>query len=345
MVKVEKHGILLAKTELLFESEGVLNPAVIKEGNSVHIFYRALHAGNHSTIGYCRLEGPLTVAERNEEPILAPMFYYDSQGVEDARIVKIDGLYYMTFTAYDGRNALGVLATSTDLKEWTRHGIIVPQITYEKFNELAQINSYLAEKYEYFYLRHNPRNKTEKSMLLWDKNVMFFPRKVNGQFVFIHRILPEIQIVKVESLDQLTPEFWHDYLLNIQQHIVLSPKHAHEISYIGGGCPPIETEEGWVMIYHGVHDVDGGHIYTACAALLDLENPNIELSRLPYALFVPDVKWEMKGIVNNVVFPSGAALFDDTLYIYYGAADKLIGCASLSLKELVAELVRYKNSK
>ncbi len=342
MVKVHKHGILLEKTSLLFESEGVLNPAVIKEGNSVHLFYRALHAGNHSTIGYCRLEGPLDIVERSEKPILTPMFYYDSQGVEDARIVKIDGVYFLTFTAYDGRNALGVLATSTDLKKWIRHGIIVPQITYEKFNELALVNSYLAEKYEYFYLRHNPRNKTEKSMLLWDKNVMFFPRKINGQFVFLHRILPEIQIVKVNELHELTPEYWHQYFLNIQQHILLSPKYDHEISYIGGGCPPIETEAGWVMIYHGVHDVDGGHIYTACAALLDLDNPAIELSRLPYALFVPDVDWELVGIVNNVVFPSGTALFDDTLYIYYGAADKLIGCASLSLKELVTELVHYK---
>ncbi len=182
-------------------------------------------------------------------------------------------------------------------------------------------------------------------MLLWDKNVVFFPRKVNDQYCFFHRILPEIQLVKVNNLEDLTKEYWHDYFLTIDKHVVLSPKYGHEISYIGGGCPPIETEAGWVVIYHGVHDVKGGHVYTACAALLDLDNPSIELSRLPYALFVPDIDWELVGVVNNVVFPSGTALFGDTLYVYYGAADKLIGTASMSLKELVAELVHYKKFK
>lgn len=82
-----------------------------------------------------------------------------------------------------------------------------------------------------------------------------------------------------------------------------------------------------------------GYVYSACAALMDLENPHIELARLPYALFTPEHEWELKGEVNNVVFPTGTALFDDTLYIYYGAADQRIACASVSLKELVNELV------
>lgn len=343
MVSVKKEGILLAKTDLPFESEGVLNPGVVQEGNNVHIFYRALHKGNHSTIGYCRLDGPLTVAERFTEPVIAPEFEFDSQGVEDARVVKIDDTYYITYTSYNGRNALGTLATSTDLKKWENKRIIVPQITYEEFNWIAQFNKYITERYQYFYLRHNPESKLEKSMLLWDKNVVFFPRKVNGQFCFFHRILPEMQLVRVNSLEELTKEYWHDYFLTIDKHVVLAPKYEHEISYIGSGAPPIETDEGWVVIYHGVHDVDGGHVYTACAALLDLDNPMIELSRLPYALFVPDQDWEMVGVVNNVVFPSGTALFGDTLYVYYGAADKLIGTASMSLKELTAELVHYKS--
>ena len=88
-----------------------------------------------------------------------------------------------------------------------------------------------------------------------------------------------------------------------------------------------------------MHDTPKGYVYSACAALLDLENPNKEIARLPYALFKPEMEWELKGEVNNVVFPTGAALFDDTLYIYYGAADKRIACASLSLKELINELV------
>jgi predicted GH43/DUF377 family glycosyl hydrolase len=121
--------------------------------------------------------------------------------------------------------------------------------------------------------------------------------------------------------------------------IVLSPKYDHEINYIGGGCPPIETAHGWLMIYHGVHDTIKGYVYSACAALLDLNDPRKELARLPYPLFVPEKEWELKGEVNNVCFPTGAVVFDDRLYVYYGAADERIATASMSVKALLAELL------
>jgi beta-1,2-mannobiose phosphorylase / 1,2-beta-oligomannan phosphorylase len=72
---------------------------------------------------------------------------------------------------------------------------------------------------------------------------------------------------------------------------------------------------------------------------VDLENPHIEIARLPYPLFKPELEWELKGEVNNVCFPTGTALFDDTLYIYYGAADERIACASVSLTALLSELL------
>jgi predicted GH43/DUF377 family glycosyl hydrolase len=342
MVNVKKHGVILTKTDLPFESDGVLNPAVYQDGNEIHIFYRALEAGNHSTIGYCKLDGPLTLAERSEKPALSPLLDYESQGVEDARLVKIHETYYLSYTAYNGHNALGVLATSKDLKKWKRRGIIVPQITYNEFGILALTNPYLAEKYVRFYVSKN--SDKDKFTLLWDKNVVFFPRKINNKYCFFHRILPEMQLVMTETFAELTKEYWHNYFLHIEDYVALAPKYEHEISYIGGGAPPIETEEGWLVIYHGVHDVNHKHVYTACAALMDLENPVVELARLPYPLFKPDTDWELVGVVNNVVFPTGTALFDDTLYVYYGAADKCIACASLSLKELVAELVAHKTA-
>src|ERR1035437_3981456 len=101
MIKVKKEGIILEKTHLEFENEGVLNPAVIREGDSVHIFYRAVQKGNHSTVGYSRLDGPLNVVERWNKPFMVTEFEYESQGVEDARIVKIDNMFYMTYTGYD----------------------------------------------------------------------------------------------------------------------------------------------------------------------------------------------------------------------------------------------------
>jgi predicted GH43/DUF377 family glycosyl hydrolase len=345
MVTIKKEGILLQETLLPFEDDGVLNPGVIQEGNMIHMFYRAVRKGNYSTIGYCRLDGPLTLAERNNAPILVPEFDYESHGIEDPRITKIDELYYLSFTSYDGVNASGSLATSADLKQFERQGVIVPQLTYEEFKRLAECSGTLNEKYERFHVHNNILNNPEKKMLLWDKNVVFFPRRINGNLCFLHRIRPDVQLVMINNMKDLTKEFWENYLLHLDSHIVLSPKFEHEVSYIGSGCPPIETEAGWLLIYHGVHDTPQGYVYSACAALLELDNPVKEIARLPYALFKPELEWELKGEVNNVVFPTGTALFGDTLYIYYGAADKRIACASLSLKELLHELLTNVNVK
>jgi len=72
-----------------------------------------------------------------------------------------------------------------------------------------------------------------------------------------------------------------------------------------------------------------------------LDDPQIEIARLPYPLFKPEMEWELKGEVNNVCFPTGAIVQEDTLFIYYGAADERIGCASVSLSELLSELLLY----
>jgi beta-1,2-mannobiose phosphorylase / 1,2-beta-oligomannan phosphorylase len=341
MIEVKKEGVLLTKTGFEFENEGILNPAVIREGDSIHLFYRAVRKGNHSSIGYCRLDGPLTIAERWDKPIMVPEFDYESQGVEDPRIVKIDDLFYMTYTAYDGISARGALATSKDLKHFNKKGMIVPPITYAEFVFLVESAGKVNENYYHNHMFYYQEADPEKKIMLWDKNVIFFPRKINGQLIFLHRIRPGIQLVSVNSLKELTKEFWTNYFLNLQEHIVLDPVYAHESGYIGSGCPPIETEHGWLLIYHGVEETNEGLIYSACAALLDLNNPLKEISRLPYALFSPQYEWELKGEVNNVVFPTGTSMFGGTLFIYYGAADTLIACASVNLKELVAELLTY----
>lgn len=342
MVEVKKEGVLLKKTLLEFENEGVLNPAAIREGEYVHLFYRAVSTGNYSSIGYCRLKGPLTVETRMETPILSPTADYEMHGMEDPRIVKIEDIYYLTYTAYDGVNALAALATSVDLKHFEMKGLIAPQITYDQFQSL--INADTRDSINDKYLRFNkPQHSFEapdQRVLLWNKNLIFFPRRIKGKMYFLHRIKPDIQILQsINSLDDLTDEFWANYFLHFAENIVLEPKYPHEISYIGGGCPPIETEHGWLLIYHGVHDTAKGYVYSACAALLELENPSIEIARLPYPLFKPEYPWELKGEVNNVCFPTGSVVFDDTLYIYYGAADERIACASVSLPALIAELL------
>ena len=342
MIEIKREGILLSKTDNEFENEAVLNPAVIREGDNIHIFYRAVRNGNYSSIGYCRLDGPLTIVERWDKPFMVPEFDYESHGVEDPRIVKIDDMYYMTYTAYDGTNARGALATSKDLIHFEKQGIIVPRVSYAEFvfrvESVGVVNENYYRNYKFYYQEEDLDMKIQ----LWDKNIVFFPRRIKDKLVFLHRIRPGIQIVSVNSLTELTKEFWENYFLTLQDHIVIDPVYAHESDYIGSGCPPIETEHGWLLIYHGVQDTNQGLIYSACAAaLLDIDNPAKVIARLPYALFSPEQEWELKGDVNNVVFPTGTALFGDTLFIYYGAADSHIAVASLSLSALLKELLTH----
>jgi len=343
MIPIEKHGLILAPTELEFENNGVFNPGIYQDENTVHILYRAVQDGNFSTIGYAKTDGPYKVVERYEQPIIRCEFDYEKQGVEDPRVVKIDDTYYIIYTAYDGINTLGALATSKDLINFKKHGIITPQVNYQEYEEFVNCcdKKELNPKYHhYFRLFDDIGLITDKMRLLRDKDVVLFPKKIKGKFAMLHRIWPGIQIVYFDHWKDLTKAFWENYLRNLTDHIVLDPKDLFEVNYIGAGGPPIETEDGWLLIYHGVQETIKGRTYHAKAALLHLDKPEIEISRLPYPLFSPTKKWEKHGIVDNVVFPTGNALFGDDLYVYYGAADKYIGVVKMSLKRILHELLK-----
>lgn len=344
MISVKKEGIILEKTALGFENMGVLNPAIIKENDTIHMFYRAIAKDYFSSIGHCILKDGLIPINRSEIPILYPQYEYEKQGVEDPRIVKIDDIYYLTYTAYDGINALGAFALSKDLITWEKRGLIAPQYSYEEFKHLAESRGEINEKYFRFNGKYIVPKKNGKKVLLWDKNIILFPRRINGKLFFLHRIKPDIQIISVTDLSELTHSFWDTVFLRFTDYILISPMYDHEVSYVGGGCPPIETEKGWLLIYHGVHDTIDGYVYCACASLLDLKNPCLEIARLPFPLFKPEYEYELHGIVNNICFPCGTQINNDKLYIYYGAADEHIACASVSLNGLLNELLTYSLS-
>jgi len=342
MEQIVKHGIILEKTANNFESLGVFNPAIIQEGKTIHMFYRAVREGNFSSIGYCKLDSPLNVISRSKTPAFYPEESYEFQGTEDPRITKIEDTYYLTYSAYDGVNVFGAYATSKDLKKFTRQGIITPKFTFEEYSVLIKKNfEHINLMHLMFYnlfVRYRLADIMKSRIYVWDKNLMFFPKKIQGKFAVLHRLYPSIQILYFNSPSELTVEFWEDYVSNLQKHIVLIPKYKHENGHIGGGCPPIETKDGWLIIYHAAQFTPEGYIYHAAAALLDLNNPKKLISRLKEPLFSPTLDFEKVGYVNNVIFPSGTALVDDELYIYYGAADCRIAVASININTLLNEL-------
>jgi predicted GH43/DUF377 family glycosyl hydrolase len=284
MTQITKHGIILEKTDNHFENFGVLNPAIYQEGKTVHMFYRAIRDDYFSSIGHCVLDGPLKVIKRAKEPVFFPKESYEFKGVEDPRITKIEDTFYLSYAASDGINVFGAFATSEDLFHWERKGIITPILSFDEFAALIQpIYSKISKDHFIFYnyfMRYRLKDLLKGKVYVWDKNVVFFPRKINGKYAFLHRLFPSIQMVCFNDSSDLTKEFWRDYVSKLHKHIVMAPHYQHEDNRIGPGCPPIETEHGWLLIYYSAQNTARGLIYHICAALFDLEDPSKLIVRL-----------------------------------------------------------------
>ena len=335
-IYLKKLGVILKPTKRLFERRAVLNPACYQEGEFVHVLYRAIDDNNNSTIGYAKLKGPTKVIERKEIPLIPRAYDYEKRGVEDPRVVKFGKTLYLTYVAHDGKNALTAYATSCDLKNWKKKGIISPLVTYDFAASLFRKEKL---KDRYFMFEAHYEEMAGKDVLLWFKDVFLFPKKINGHFAMLIRILPDIQIVFFRNFKELKDrKFWKKYLKKLYENVVLENKYWFESRNIGGGSPPIYTKDGWLIIFHTVEELNKARIYHASAALLDKKNPLKVIGRLNVPLFSPEEPWEKEGFVNNVVFPTGTAIFGEDLYIYYGASDDKIAVAKTNINELIKKL-------
>ena len=124
----------------------------------------------------------------------------------------------MTYVTYDGLNACGAVAVSKDLTSFKKKGIITPKFILNEFTNLIRKhlqNPSVASILAFNTARNYPLSETIKeNLLVWDKNVVLFPKKINGKFVALHRLFPSIQIVSFEKKKELTVEFWKEYLKN-----------------------------------------------------------------------------------------------------------------------------------
>ncbi len=302
MVKLErvKEVILAPIAEHSWESRAVLNPGTIRDGEVIHMLYRAVEGENFSTLGYAKLDRHGKVLERRAEPVIKRETPAEQQGCEDARIVKFGDTFYIFYTAYNGLQVRVAAASTRDFVTFKKHGVIIPDIN--------------------------------------NKDAMMFPEPINDKVVLIHRVEPNIQFAYFDSIEQMLSgdkNYWENYLKRLDEFTVMRPQFDWEYSKIGAGAPPIKTERGWLLIYHGV---DKNLVYRAGAALLDLENPMKVIGRLPYPILEPERNYELKGDVPNVVFPEGTALFGNELLVFYGGADKVIAMARVDINELVEAL-------
>lgn len=169
-----------------------------------------------------------------------------------------------------------------------------------------------------------------------DKDASLFPRLIRGQFVLIHRpiIRGEAHIWISFSPDL---QYWGGHRILIQTRPGWWDCHR-----VGLGPPPIETSEGWLIIYHGVRVTASGSLYRIGLVLLDLEEPWKIIHRSTEWLFGPKESYERLGDVPGVTFPTGAILAQpgNELRIYYGAADTTVGLAVADVDQLL-EYLKY----
>jgi predicted GH43/DUF377 family glycosyl hydrolase len=164
-----------------------------------------------------------------------------------------------------------------------------------------------------------------------NKDGILFPRRINGRYARLDRpVGNHIGRIWISFSDDLL--HWGD------SRVLVSPRPGYWDSYrVGGSTTPIETDEGWLEIYHGIKMTGGGPIYRAGVVVLDPEDPSVVLGRSPIPVLAPRTDYERIGDINNVVYPSAAIPEQDgSLKVYYGAADTCFCVATSTLDELVS---------
>lgn len=187
---------------------------------------------------------------------------------------------------------------------------------YNGFNILPQ----LLETKDFF----NFEIRTLNGNAAQNKGMALFPRKVGGKYMMISRQDGENMYIMASD----NPHFWHEAKL------LQEPKYSWEIIQIGNCGSPMETDEGWILITHGVGPM---RKYCIGAYLLDLEDPSKVIGRLSEPLLSPTEE-EREGYVPNVLYACGAMIHNEEVIIPYSMSDTSSGIASVSVKELLSRL-------
>ncbi len=308
-VRFEGNPIIRPALELGWQTVATYNPAAIYEAGKVHIIYRAQAADGTSVFGYASSRDGIHIDENLDYPIYTPRESFEKRinpignsGCEDPRISKINNRFYMTYTAYDGVNPPRIALTSISLED------------------------FLSKNWNW------DKPKLISPPGIDDKDACIVKRVRGDGYVAFHRLGDVIWLDFLRDLD--FPE--KKYLTG--GIIAQARKGKWDNVKIGISCPPIETEQGWLLFYHGVSDPD--FMYKVGAMLLDFDDPRKVLARTDEPLLEPEKLYEQAGQVPNVVFPCGAVVMNGTIHLYYGGADSVVGVATMPLKALLDILMK-----
>lgn len=277
----------------------LFNPTAIRAGGKTVLLFRAQDEHRVSRIGYAESSDGLHFTVR-PKPILSPEAPYEKAGgVEDPRVVQIDGLYYLTYTGYDGHSAQLCLATSKDLIHWERRGVIMPAYKGTWNTQWTKSGAILTErvngKWWMYYLgsRTDTDGKQRDYMGLATSTDLLHWKDATGK-----PVLPR----RPGTFDER----------------VMEP-----------GPAPMMTKAGILLLYNGA---DEKLVYGPGWILFDGKDPRRVLARSDKAFVSPEFDWEKTGTVPNVIFLEGAVSDGPGKLVgYYGAADKYIGALKIKI--------------
>ncbi len=325
VVKRSHHNpILVPDRDSYWEMSATFNMSVIKKGKTFYGVYRAIGASDVlrqpeqiSVIGIGKSKDGRHFEERNL--FISPEEEWEKYGCEDPRITFFEGKYYIFYTAlskypFEASGIRVAVGVSKDLK---------------KVDE-----------------RHPVTTFNAKAMTL-------FPERINGKVTVILSVnsdMPpaKVAIAQVDKIEKLwDPKFWDEWYKKIDNYTIDLRRSQYD--QIEVGATPIKTPHGWFLVYAHIQNYfpggNGDRLFGIEAVLLDFNKPLDVIGRTRGPILVPRESYELLGHVSNVIFPSGAVLEKDTLYIYYGAADTTACLAHVNITDLVSTMRKETSAR
>ena len=307
---VEKFTCPITHQQVFWSEKNVLNPAAVVKDGKVYLLYRSQDSAMTSRIGLAVSDDGLHFTKL-PEPVLFPaedsMKNYEwNGGVEDPRIVESDnGLYILTYTAYDGKTARLCIATSTDLQHWTKQGLVFSSEKYK--NTWSKSGAIVVEK----------------------KGDKVVATKINGKYWMYFGDTDLFIATSDDLLHWTVAENEEKKMIS-----VLHPRMGYfDSRLVEPGPFALLQKEGILLIYNGSNAANFNDsslpkfTYSAGQALYDKNNPYKLLERTDSPFIKPDKKYEKEGEVNEVCFVEGMVYFDHKWFLYYGTADSKIAVA------------------
>ncbi len=290
---------ILSLKDLPFRAVAVLNPGAVEQNGEVVLLVRVEDVNGFSDIYTARSRNGVTDWRIDPEPVLR-------HGLDEWR--------YEEWGCEDAR-----ITYIAEDECW--------YVTYVAFSPLGPAVG---------IARTTDFRNIERISLLGatnDKDGVLFPRKFQGEYAMLHR--PD-----AGGYQHIWSSYSKDLIRWGEPHCVLREGSgpAWDAVKVGAGPPPVLTDRGWLLIYHGVKGYGGGLLYRVGVALLQADMPHKVIARSPGFVFQAVAPYEVSGIVPNVVFPTGVLLRGDELWMYYGAADWCIALATAKIGDLLAAL-------